>query len=122
MCSVEGGANLTNDASGPERIDAALRGDQRAQVGALDEAHADEEQVVLVARLEDWNDIGMVNRGGDLGLAPKALPKASVLRMLGEDELEGDPAPERELLGLVDDPHVSLADDLLDAAPREYGA
>ena len=37
---VEGGADLPDDARGPQGVDASLRGDQRAQVGALDQAHA----------------------------------------------------------------------------------
>ena len=39
--------------------------------------------------------------------------------VLGQDQLEGDRALERELLGPVDDAHVAVADDLLDAAPGE---
>ena len=42
--------------------------------------------------------------------------------MLGEDQLQGDGALERELLGSVDDAHVSVADELLDTAPGNDGA
>ena len=119
---VERGADLADDARGPERLDAPLRGDQRAQVGALDETHHDEEHAVLVAGIEDGDDVRVVDRGRDPRLAPKALAEALLPGVLGEDELEGDRALERELLGPVDDPHVSVADHLLDAAPREDGA
>ena len=57
-----------------------------------------------------------------LRLAPKALAEAFLPGVLGEDQLEGHRALERELLGPVDDAHVSVADHLLDAAPREHGA
>ena len=52
----------------------------------------------------------------------KRSRKRSSSRVLGEDQLEGHRALQRELLGAVDDPHVSVADHLLDAAPREDGA
>ena len=49
----------------------------------------------------------------------KRSRKRSSSRVLGQDELERDRALERELLGPVDDAHVAVADDLLDAAPGE---
>ena len=80
---------------------------------------ADVEHAVLVAGVEDRDDVRVVDRGGDHRLAPEALAEARVLGVLGQDQLEGDLALERELLGAVDDAHVAVADDLLDAAPGE---
>jgi hypothetical protein len=62
----------------------------------------------------------VVDRGGDLGLAPEALAEVGVLGMLGADELEGDRALQRELLGPVDHAHVAEADHVLDAATGEH--
>ena len=119
---VERRADLADDARGPQRLDASLGSDQRAQVGALDEPHHDVQHAVLFAGVEDRDHVRVVDRGRDPRLAPEALAEAFLPGVLGEDELEGHRALQRELLGPVDDPHVSVADHLLDAAPREHGA
>src|ERR1019366_9695917 len=41
MGRVERGADLADNAGGPSRLDAALRSDQRAHVGALPKTHRD---------------------------------------------------------------------------------
>jgi hypothetical protein len=64
----------------------------------------------------------MVDRGGDHRLAPEALAVALLLGVLWADQLERDVALKRELLGLVDDAHVPVTDDLLDAAAGDDGA
>src|ERR1039458_1397137 len=91
MGRVERGADLADNAGGPSRLDAALRSDQRAHVGALHKTHRDEEHAVLVARIEDGNDIWVVDRGRDPRLATKAFAEAFIPGVLGEDELEGHP-------------------------------
>ena len=119
---VERGADLVDDTRRSARFEVALRGDQGPEVRALDEPHHDEEHAVLVAGLEDGNDVLVVDRSREPGLAAEALAKARVARMLRANELEGHHALERELLGPVDDTHLSAADDALDTAPREDGA
>ncbi len=94
---IESGAHLADNTRGPKRLDPPLGSDQRAQVGAVDKTHRDEEHAVLVAGLEDGNDVWVVDRGRDLRLAPKALAEAVVPGVLGEDEFERHPALEREL-------------------------
>ena len=119
---VESRADLMDDARRSERLEATLRGDQGPEVGPVDEPHHDEEHAVLVAGLENGNDVGVVDRGGEPGLAPKAFAESRVPRMLRKYELEGHHALERQFLGPVDDAHLSAADDPLDTAPREDGA
>src|SRR5271169_896417 len=119
MDRVERRAHLADDARGPPRLDAPLAGNQRMHVGALDKTHRDEQQAVLLARIEDGNDVRVVDRGRDLRLAPKALAEALLAGALRADQLEGHRALKRELLGPVDNRHVSMADDLLDTAPRD---
>ncbi len=122
MSRVERPADLADDARGPQRLDAPVGSDHRSQIRALDDAHHDEQHAVLFAGIEDGNDVRVVDRGRDPRLAPETLAEAFLPGVLGEDELEGHGALERELLGPVHDPHVARADHLLDAASREHGA
>ncbi len=89
------------------------------EIGPLDVAHREEERAVLVARLEDRDDVRVVEGGGDSRLPEEALAEAAVPRELGRDHLERDLAPERQLLGPVDRTHASAADECLDLVAGE---
>ena len=124
MCGVERLGDLGEEldcAPGLER--AVLGHDACARSVALDVAHGEEEQAVLISRLVDGDDVGVIERGGDPRLAQEALAEALVLGELGGDHLERDLASEPLLLGAVDRAHPPSADEGLDpvAGDRRSG-
>ena len=104
---VERGADLG------DHLRRALRRErrERAQVVAVDEAHREVEQPVLLARLEHRQDVGVIDRGGQPRLGDEALAEARLARPVGGDQLERDRAAERLVGRLVDDPHPAAADE-----------
>ena len=64
----------------------------------------------------------MVDRGGEPRLAQEALAEALVLGELGSEHLERDLAPERTVLGPVDDAHPAPPEQGLDPVAGELGA
>ena len=103
-------------ARGSERV--ALR-QELPQVGALHVAHGEEERTVFLSRLEDGDDVRVVEGGGHPRLPEEALAEAGVLRELGRDHLERDLAPEGEFLRAVDRAHAAAPDERLDVVARE---
>jgi hypothetical protein len=100
----------------------ALAAHQAADVVAGDVAHRDVRDAVLLARVIDRDDVGVVDRRGDLRLAHEALPDRLVLEQPGRDDLQGDGAVERELRGPVDDAHAATAGHRVDPVAREDAA
>ena len=86
---------------------------------ALDELHHVVGRFVLLADAEDRHDVGMVQLGGGPGLALEPPPLLDVSERLRGQDLEGDVPAERDLLGLVDDPHAAAADLAEDAIVAE---
>ena len=81
--------------------------------------HGNEGFAVLVVNFVDGADVGMIQRGGGLGLALKA---AEGLRVFGDvvgQELKSDKAAELHVLGLVDHTHPAAAELLDDAVVRD---
>ena len=68
------------------------------------------EFAVDLSDLMDLDDPSVFQPGRDGSFAPKALQGAAVEGQLGRDDLQGDAAGQRDLLGLVDDPHSAAAD------------
>ena len=57
---------------------------------ALDVLHHDEVDAVVLAPVEDGDDVGVREVGGGLGLPAEPLDEGLVDRELGEEDLEGD--------------------------------
>jgi hypothetical protein len=66
---VERRGHLRHEARGPDRLHLPLALQQAAQVGALDVAHRQEEHAVLLTRLVHRDDVGVLDRRGELRLA-----------------------------------------------------
>ena len=64
---------------------------------------------VVLADLVDRHDPRVVEEGDGLGLVPEAAELGVVCQNAGPDHLEGDGPIERDLSGLVDDPHAAAA-------------
>ena len=92
------------------------------EVAAGDVAHRDVELALVLAGVVDRDDVRMVERGGELRLAQEALSEAPVLGQLRCEQLEGDLAVERKVVGPVDDAHPAAAEQRLDPVAEELRA
>ena len=114
--------DLVDDGRRLAGLEPALVRDQLAQVGIRDVPHRDEELAVLLARVVDRQDVGLIEPGGGPRLALEALAEIGVVRVLGRDQLERDDAAERQVGGAVDHAHPAPPGDFLDSVPGELRA
>ena len=89
------------------------------EVGAADEPHRDEQPAVELARLVDADDVVVLDRGLEAGLAPEAVAEPAVLGEVAGQQLEGDRAAQRQLHGLIDDSHAAAAEHGFDAVASD---
>ena len=80
----------------------------------LDVLHDDEGAVLLLADVEDLNDVRMVEPGGEAGLAREPLPHLVVAGEVVGEELDGDFAIELQVAGAVDGRHAAVAEPVLE--------
>ena len=85
-------------------------GDDQVQSLALDELHGIEPDIPILADLVDRHDIGVMESSRGPGLAAKPLLDHPVARHLPRQDLQRHAAAQRDLLGLVHDPHATPAD------------
>ncbi len=97
------------------RIERTALPEYRGECSALQQLHADEEQIGLspMARrvteeIVDATDIGMGDTPGELHLAPKAVHGLGKAKNLRPDGLDGDPGLELLILDLVDLTHAAV--------------
>ena len=99
-----------------EAISRGGRGCGIAQHGrkrtAVDVLHHDEIRAVVLAPVEDRDDIGVRQVRRCLCLAPEALDEGAVDRQLGEEDLEGDRPIELAVHGSVDLCHAAARDEM----------
>ena len=69
-----------------------VRGDPSLQVAALDQAHRDDQLAVLLAGVEDWDHVGVVEPGGEPRLAQEAIAEAAGRRRTGGRSPSAPPA------------------------------
>jgi hypothetical protein len=93
---------------------------QPGEVTPLDVLHDEEVDAIVLARVVRRDDVRVAQAGHGLGLVLEALQPARVSpARLGKD-FEGHAPAQRQLLGLVDDPHAAAAD-LADDAVVAHG-
>ena len=119
---LERRGDLRGDPRRPRGLERAVAADQGAELGALHPSRDDVDGSVLLARLVERDDVGVVERGQRPGLAAQTLADHRVARHLGLDELERDGPVEPQLAGPVEDPDPARADDALDLVAGEGGA
>ena len=120
MGGVERGGDLRDQLGGEPRIEVAALGDQLGHVDALDVAHDDEQLTVLgLAGAVERDDVGVLDLGGDLGLAAEALAEVLVGGQLGGDHLDGDRALEPQVGRAVHDAHAAAAGRRVDAVAAD---
>ncbi len=91
------------------------------QVPPRDILHGQKGKALVLADLEDLDDVGMHQLGGRLGLVPQPRPFPQAGVLAGQDHLERDDPAQAGLAGLVHDPHAPAADlleDLVVADPQ----
>ena len=86
------------------------RADQVPEVAALEELHGHVDEAVLLAEVEDGDDVRVVELGGRLGLALEAAAEVGLGGEGRGDRLDRDEAVQERVLGLVDLAHRALAD------------
>jgi hypothetical protein len=100
------------------RISAVRRGERVPHVGellrevvAVEVLHHQEEAAVgELAGVEDLDDVGVADRGGDAGLGLEAAGDEAVAGPLAVQDLDGDAAADRQVLGEVDGAHAAGAE------------
>jgi hypothetical protein len=90
---------------------------------SLDALHGDEVHRFAVSQggavdVVDRDDVGMVERGGRLGLALEAPPALGVSDGLAGEDLQGDRPLEVGVESAIDDAHSALAELAEDAIVR----
>ena len=111
---VERLRDLVDDRGSPAGLEAALLGEDLAQVDTVDEAHRDEQRAVGLAHGVDGDHVRMLDLRGDRSLALEARAELGILGVLGRDHLERDDPVREPLARAVDDAHATPAGDRLD--------
>ncbi len=83
------------------------------EVHAADEFHGDKEDAIGFAQLVGLDDVGVDQIRDQLGFADKIINEGFLARVIGADNLDGDPLDKvagAALLGFVHDAHPALED------------
>ncbi len=116
---IERGADVGDDPDRAPGNEVILAAQHRAQVDAVDEAHHEVEDAVLLAGVVHVDDVRVVHGGGDLRLAHEPLAELRVVGELRGDDLHRDAPSERELRRLVDDAHPAARGQPFETAAAE---
>jgi hypothetical protein len=116
------GGDLLGDLGGLHRRRPAAGLHELRERAALDELHHDVLRAVVGAGVVDAHDVGLVQPGRGLRLAPEPLHEARVARELRMEHLDRDRAVEHRIEAAVDLRHATGADASFDlVAPAEDG-
>ena len=103
MCDREGFGNLPRHRQRAAERQSLSR--HHAQGGSLDELHRDVAIVANDTRLVDRDDVRVIQRGGERGLAQQAIERVVVVHERTANYLERDVACEPAVGGTVDLAH-----------------
>ena len=103
-------ADLLHHRELPAEVRRGPAADRLAQVAALEELHRHVGEAVLLAEVEDGDDVRVVELRRGLGLALEARRKSGSSARARRDRLEGHVAVQERVVGLVDLAHRALAD------------
>ena len=123
---VDGGSDLAGQADHVLRLEAVPALDARGHRLTVHELHGQERDAVLVADVEEGDDVGVGEGARDPGLVLEALDEGLVLRTLARDvepdRLDGEGALDEGVEGLVHGAHRPEADAFEDlVAPDGLG-
>ena len=105
-------ADLPCDGDGGIVIQRAVLLDEGLERHAVHIFHHDKACAILLAHIVDIDQVFMRNGRSGFGLLLKAAHKLRVLAVLIAQHLDGDRSTGAEIIGLVDDGHAALADNL----------
>jgi hypothetical protein len=109
VCEPQRGGDIGGHIGRPFRLQAAFGAEDVGQAAAVHELHHDVVRLRLLAPVVDAHDVGVVQVGGGLGLAPEALHERRVGGVLGEEHLHGDGPVEQQVPRQEDVGHPSPA-------------
>jgi hypothetical protein len=119
---VQRGRDLADDAEGPGHPQRPSRMQQAVHIVAGHVAHRDVQHPAGLTRIEDRDDVGVVDRRGRPGLPDEPLPERLVLRVVQGQHLERHPAVEPDVAGPVDHRHATPADFLFELVTGDLRA
>ncbi len=122
MGGVERRRDLAEQLDRFARRQRAVGGYPSLQVAALDQPHRDDQLAVLLAGVVDGDDVGVVEAGGEAGLAQEALAEGLVVGEVAGDHLQRHRSVERQVGGPVDDAHPAARDQRVDSIAAQRGA
>ena len=113
--------DIRGDLGRPVGVQRPGRAQDRRQGPAVDELHHDEIGAVVLAPVEDGDDVGVREVGRRLGLPAEALHEGPVHRELGEEHLERDRAVQELVPGAVHLGHAATCHQMRElVSPREH--
>ena len=92
------------------------------QAATLDELHGVVVDSMVTADAEDGHDVRVVQLCGGLRLDLESLSLLGIDGRGEREHFQGDMAAQRDLLGLVNDPHASTADFAEDSIVTQLNA
>ena len=109
--------HVAGDLGGAIGVEDALRADEIGQAAAVDELHDDEVGVVLLAPVEDADDVGMVEVRRGLCLAAEPLDERGVGREIGKQDFDRDGSIEQAITSEEDVGHPTAGQASLELVP-----
>ena len=121
MGGVERAGHLLEQAQRPLGVEGP-GAQQLRERRAVDQPHGQEQLVPGLSDLVHVEHVGVLERGLHHALAADPVHERGVLRQLGPQDLQRDPAVERDLHGLVHHAHPAAPEHALDAIAADHRA
>jgi hypothetical protein len=116
---IERGSDLRQEIDAPRGIERTVNGHHALEVPPIDVLHRDEEDVVLLARVVDLDDVLVGDRVGVTRLAHEPLAETGLAREIGRQQLQGALLARLRVLGEVHHPHPTLAEQAVEAVAAD---
>src|SRR5262245_30386180 len=114
MREAEPARDLERNLERLPHVELPLPDDVLLEVLAVDVLEDDVLPTILLAAIDDRDDVGVLELCGRAGLTLEALHEVSVRAVLLVEDLQRDVALEQRVPGLVDAGHPSVSNELLD--------
>ena len=114
---AECGRDVARDFGGAIRVERTLCADEIGQAATVDEFHDDEVRVVLLAPVEDADDVRVIQVGRGLRLPPEALDERGVGGEVGEQDLDRHRPIEQAITSEEDIGHPTAREASLELVP-----
>ena len=122
MGGVEGIGNRADDGQDVVGLEWTAPLQQGRQVAAADESHRDVQQPVHRPGFVDRDDVRVIKRCGEARLPEESLTEVRTLDDVLREHLQGDPAVQPQVDGLVHDGHAASAEHRRDLIGAEFRA